>query len=506
VNYVLHLTFCASIFFCSATLLHSDSPEKAIVLVMPSWNNIDVCAANLASVFMQDYSNYRVIYIDDCSTDGTGNKVKQLIQEHNQSDRWTVICNEQHRGIMYNHYMAVHLCPNDVIVVNLDGDDQFAHKNALKVINEAYQDDNVWMTYGQYLEWPNKRWPNGKPGSCRKIPPAIQHYHAYRYYDWVTSHVRTFYAGLFKAIPVGYFLHNHEFQPSAVDHAMMYSMLELSKGRAHFIEEVLYWYNCENPNNVFRTMVLTDMAMGYISRGREPLAPLQYDPRNPAVGNTSNARVAVCCFSTREAQRAQLCIDSLKQCSLADQDIYVLYETSTENERQAYGELCARYPHLKVIDVRAGGGLRDQLVSLCNGHTYSHVLVLADDGLIAHPAHIDIHTMIRILEKTHAVGFYMGLGHNVVHQALSNHTAQRPPLIEIEPHIYAWKFNKASAAWRFPYTTDGVLYKMNDFRACVLACMFTDRYTLEQALHMLAAPRLDDVGLCYASAVYVTIA
>ena len=42
-----------------------------MVIVIASYNNERWVEENLKSVFMQDYSNYRVIYIDDASTDGT---------------------------------------------------------------------------------------------------------------------------------------------------------------------------------------------------------------------------------------------------------------------------------------------------------------------------------------------------------------------------------------------------------------------------------------------------
>ena len=47
-------------------------------VVIPSYNNVkdDRYIKNIRSVLQQDYSNFRIVLIDDNSSDGTGEKVK----------------------------------------------------------------------------------------------------------------------------------------------------------------------------------------------------------------------------------------------------------------------------------------------------------------------------------------------------------------------------------------------------------------------------------------------
>ena len=45
--------------------------EHEFVVVVSSFNNDAYFERNLNSIFSQDYKNYHVIYIDDCSTDNT---------------------------------------------------------------------------------------------------------------------------------------------------------------------------------------------------------------------------------------------------------------------------------------------------------------------------------------------------------------------------------------------------------------------------------------------------
>src|SRR5437868_2077214 len=63
----LFFLICFSSFlFCSFTILIPT--QKPIVVIIPSYNNVQWCVKNIESVLTQNYSNYRVIYIDDCST------------------------------------------------------------------------------------------------------------------------------------------------------------------------------------------------------------------------------------------------------------------------------------------------------------------------------------------------------------------------------------------------------------------------------------------------------
>ena len=51
-------------------------------IVVPSYNNLKyrLYLRNLDSLFMQDYQNYHIVYIDDHSPDQTGEFVKKYLQ------------------------------------------------------------------------------------------------------------------------------------------------------------------------------------------------------------------------------------------------------------------------------------------------------------------------------------------------------------------------------------------------------------------------------------------
>lgn len=194
-----------------------------------------------------NYKDWTAVYIDDNSEDGTGDAVKQYIQECGYEHKISVVKNKQRQGALYNIYRAVHDCDDDKIIVTCDGDDWFAHDKALWRINMAYQNPNVWLTYGQFVEH-----PQGKVGFCESFPEEIIKNNMYRSYKWITSHVRTYYAGLFKKIKMEDLMIDGKFFPMTWDLAFMFPMLEMAAGRCAFIGDILYVYNQTNPLNDFR--------------------------------------------------------------------------------------------------------------------------------------------------------------------------------------------------------------------------------------------------------------
>src|ERR1700730_12157659 len=57
------------------------NPEDPIefVIVIPSYNNEKWCIGNLESVMTQTYPHFTVCYINDCSSDKTGELVDQYV-------------------------------------------------------------------------------------------------------------------------------------------------------------------------------------------------------------------------------------------------------------------------------------------------------------------------------------------------------------------------------------------------------------------------------------------
>jgi len=236
-------------FFLLAFLLSCEllCIERPMVLVITSYNNAEWYKKNLDAVFSQDYSNYRVVYVDDCSTDGTGELVAQYIKERALEEKILLIRNKLRMFKMYNLVHVIHnFCKDEEIVLDYDGDDWYCRDDTLSLINDAYEDQNVWMTYGNWVGF-----PKGETSNCREVPEEVIRDSFYRYHSWITSAQRTFYAWLFKKIRIPDLMRGKNFVRATIDMAYMFPMLEMSGGKFKFIEEVVYVYNkaCTNTND-----------------------------------------------------------------------------------------------------------------------------------------------------------------------------------------------------------------------------------------------------------------
>jgi glycosyltransferase involved in cell wall biosynthesis len=219
--------------------------EKPFVILIPSYNNEKFCELNLLSALRQKYTNYRVIYVNDCSSDRTLANVKQILAKENSSVPVTLVDNKERHKALYNLYHAIHdLIEDDEIVLTLDGDDALSSSSVLRYLNKVYSNPEreIWLTYGQF-----KQYKSGHRGWCVPIPDEIVQENAFRKFAHIPSHLRTFYAWLFKRIKLEDLMLDGEFMPMTWDMAMMLPMIEMARDHFAFIPTVLYIYNDSNP-------------------------------------------------------------------------------------------------------------------------------------------------------------------------------------------------------------------------------------------------------------------
>jgi len=217
--------------------------EKPMVIIIPSYNNIEWYKKNLYSALSQNYSNFRIIYIDDNSCDGTTKAVEEYLKKNDKNRRTEHLHNTTRLGAMENLYHAIHSCDDHEIAVLLDGDDWLSHKNVLKQLNEIYSSRQIWFTHGTFIDY-----PMGNVSWCEPYPPEVIAQKSFRKFK-CPSHLRTFYAWLFKKIQLEDFLYEGDFIKMAWDMAIMYPLSEMAGERHYFIRETNYVYNMANPIN-----------------------------------------------------------------------------------------------------------------------------------------------------------------------------------------------------------------------------------------------------------------
>ncbi len=217
--------------------------EKRMVIIIPSYNNLVWYQKNLSSILAQTYRNYRVIYIDDCSPDGTGQAVEEYLRKNDDRKCVSLIYNRERRGALANLYYAIHSCDDDEIAVLVDGDDWLYHPHVLQQLSDVYSSGEIWFTHGRLIEY-----PGGGISWCEPLPPKVISERSYRRFK-CPSHLRTFYVGLFKKIRLEDLQYKGEFLKMAWDMAIMYPLAEMAEERHAFIHGVNYVYNMANPIN-----------------------------------------------------------------------------------------------------------------------------------------------------------------------------------------------------------------------------------------------------------------
>lgn len=232
------------IFFFIATYPTSSpqSNSKKIIIITASYNNEAWINNYFESLQKQSHQDWLVIYIDDCSTDNTFALMQECVEQSHLEPKFVLIRNEERMGHLFNQYHAINACDKECIIFILDGDDWLAHEHALEIINQAYQDESVWLTYGQFLYL-----QKNKKGFCKSIPQDVLVNGNIRDISWRTSHPRTFYAGLFHLIQLEDLYYEDYFFPKCADVATMFPMIEMAAEHVKFIPEILYIYNDANP-------------------------------------------------------------------------------------------------------------------------------------------------------------------------------------------------------------------------------------------------------------------
>ncbi len=238
------LVFLAGFFLFYPVHLVKKEPvpkeQKPFVILIPSYNNEKYCVANIHSALNQNYENYRIIFINDCSSDKT---LELVTNETSSFSKIVIINNKERKLALANIYHTIHNeIEDDEIVVTLDGDDRLAHPNVLNHLNKIYSERDIWLTYGQYQEQ-----RSCKKGFAGPIPEKIVQSNSFRKHPALPTHLRTFYAWLFKHIDLNDLQKNGQFYSMSWDSACMLPMIEMARDHFTFIPEILYIYNDNNP-------------------------------------------------------------------------------------------------------------------------------------------------------------------------------------------------------------------------------------------------------------------
>ena len=207
-----------------------ENGNKSFVFIITSYNNEEWVYRNLYSIINQNYSYWRIIYVNDNSSDNTLEKVNDFVNKYSIKDKITIISNGKQMRQSYSRFIGAQLCQDDEICCLLDGDDWLVdNKDLLNKLNKLYIENNLNMSYGQFYYFEGDETNMNLSGVKEYTSEEISN-NNYRN-KWVTQHLRTMKASLFKSIPEDYLKYNGEWLRCCTDMAEMYWCLEISEGK-----------------------------------------------------------------------------------------------------------------------------------------------------------------------------------------------------------------------------------------------------------------------------------
>ncbi len=199
------------------------------------------------SIAFQSYHNYKVIYIDDASTD---NESRQYVDFIKKFDKCTLAIQREHnKGILFNKTMPLldHQPDDDDIIVILDSDDMFYCDFVLEYLNNVYQEKDIWFTYGTLV--------GNKSGIMRNFCQPIPEDIPIRKLPWITSQLKTVKWFVYKNVLHDDLLDmNGDYYKACSDLSMFWPIIEMI-GPKHtkFIPYRTYVYHEATGKNVHMT-------------------------------------------------------------------------------------------------------------------------------------------------------------------------------------------------------------------------------------------------------------
>lgn len=456
---------------------HLIKEEKPIVVIVPSYNNEEYVEKNLTSILEQEYKNYRVLFIDDCSSDRTVEKALEVIESHSAEDIVTLVRNQENYKALYNLYYTIQALSDETIVFIVDGDDWLAHSRVLKELNRYYSNPDVWIAYGQYVTYP--KYEKGKTGPLNANLRTIRGQNTF-------PQLRSFYAGLFKKIQLKDLLYQGDFFKTSSDLAVIFPLWEMARGHAVFIPDVLYVYNRESPMNDDK---IHKQSQEFFDRYIRALPP--YDVLGVFQSESLlNDDVALIVFSEDRPLQLLSFLESLEKQDQVFSPIHIFYTASGEDYKKGY-EIVKEIDQKNSFFHEWRG--EKEFLEILTG-IESNYITFGKDTLVVNQE-IPMSKVLAALEKTGAYGVYFDLGLNISHTPLK--------VLSAGDGFFVWDFSLGEEQWRYCNRFDMALYRKSTIFSFMNKIHFTTMSEFEEKWKR--CKNLRQIGLFYRHSIAVNI-
>lgn len=221
----------------------------------------------IESCVTQDFANFDVLLLDACSTD----KTFEIAKEYEKTYRnFKAVRSDARRAQVANISALTKMARDHTIIVSVDGDDTLKNNSVLKVLDEAYGDGEVWLTYGSHETTSTGR----RADWTHEYPRSVVRNGSYRNHDWLATHLRTYRKELFLKIDEDDLHRDGDWMNTTGDQAIMLPMLEMGGARHKYIHDILYVYNDLNAHSDSNTNVNKQVEMANYIKAKKRYSPL----------------------------------------------------------------------------------------------------------------------------------------------------------------------------------------------------------------------------------------
>lgn len=219
------------------------------VVVAPAFNAEKTIDQFLLSLAAQSYDNWRLILIDDVSTDNTLHLVSSISARLGIGQQVTIIRNSEKKWEVANVLAGIRhpsTAPDDIIC-RIDPDDYLCDNDAFAIIDQVYEQSSCDALWTKHRWFDDKRLTNFNISA-----PMMTGADPYKH-PWVSSHLKTFRRSVIDGIPYKNFLNmNGELVRRCGDQAVYLPVLKRARKAVH-LPLVTYSYRCNLEPETFQT-------------------------------------------------------------------------------------------------------------------------------------------------------------------------------------------------------------------------------------------------------------
>ena len=415
--------------------LHPILEDQMIVAIVLGENNLSEVERNLSSLFDQTYPHHRIIYVDNGSTDGTYEKVKEL----GAGKKIEIIRHEEKRAILEILYSLIGKCDSHEIIALIEGKDWLSHENVFDHLNCAYANPDVWMTYSRAISHPNYQVVDGELFSDQAFLEKTFR----RKERKVLSPLMTFYAGFFQEIQLQDLLYEGKFIDECIPLTLQLPLLEMGPDHILFMDEVSYVKNIgkEIVDHKLHLQKVAAVESHLRSlHSNQTLSHLSLGLNNPSL---HRYKADIVLFSEDSPLHLYAFLESLFAKARDINEVYVLYKGGDHEFQRAYLNLQNEFHTVHFLNVcdYPGNDYATLITKVLEDKRHASPFVVFGTDQWVFEEKVRFHDAIKAMERVHADHFFINLE--------EGNQEILPTTIPINEGIYAYQLGAKGAEQPF---------------------------------------------------------